>query len=147
VGIFGFSVCSGTSPSLRTVRDNLGPFQILWDISFPRYAVEASIAIEAEYFLKPGQAFDQSTRVFAEHYGYSLGMDTFWEDIVVMISIGLGFRVLAGLLFWYKTRVRSGKSSAIASLTTRERNEYEGAYSIIRGVFIRVVIRVQYSFY
>ena len=119
VGVFGFSVCSGTSPNLRTVNENLGPLRVLWDISFPRYAVEASIAVEAEYFLKPGQASDESTRTFADYYGFSLGMGTFWKDIVVMICIGMGFRVLAGLLFWYHTKGRNGKTSFLTRATTR----------------------------
>ncbi len=113
VSIFAFSVCSGIAPKLRVVKETLGPLRVLWDISFPRYAVEASVACEAEYYLIPGQAFDESTRVFAQEYGFQLGNSAYWWDFGMMVVIGFGFRALACLLLWYHTRQKGSISNFI----------------------------------
>jgi hypothetical protein len=58
VVVFAFSICSGISPKLRVVRETLGVLQAFWDISFPLYAVEASVVAEAKYWTTPGTVRD-----------------------------------------------------------------------------------------
>lgn len=47
---------------------------MFWDVSFARYAVEAEIVVETEFYRVPGQAFEFSVEAFAQEYGFRLGM-------------------------------------------------------------------------
>jgi len=102
VSVFAFTVMSGISPKLRMVKELYGPVQVFWLISFPLYAVEASFDAETTFFLKPGHAFDESTKRFAKEYGFELG--AYATDIIAMVAIGVGWRVLACIALWWKHR-------------------------------------------
>jgi len=104
VTIFGFTVFSGIAPNLRD-GESLGPLRILWDLSFARYAVEASVIAQTEAIKASGSAFELSTKLWLEDRGFGTeGIGVFWGDVGIMIAIGIGFRVIAGLLLWYQTR-------------------------------------------
>ena len=114
VSAFGFTVFSGISPTLSSVYSGLGPLRVLWDVSFARYAVEACVVAETEAVSATGSPFAESTKLWMDDAGFGTGgIGVFWQDVGIMISIGIGFRILAGLVLWYRTRKQRARTGFV----------------------------------
>lgn len=86
--IFAFSICSGLAPKLRVVQESFSVLRIFWDISFPRYLVEAFVLLEGRLFLRDEPyAFNDSTRSFFAEYGFKEHNVPF--DVFMVALIGL----------------------------------------------------------
>ena len=98
--VFASTIFSGITPKLRVAKAELGLASVLWDLSFARWSVEASVVSNIRIFLEPETAFTESTRKFLEEYGWD--ERNFAFDIGMMFILGLTWRVLTILVAVWK---------------------------------------------
>eukprot|EP00128_Syssomonas_multiformis_P014593 Colp12_sorted_trinity150504_noHs@2855 len=101
VSIFAMCVCSGLSPRLALVHENMSVLRVVWDLSFPRYAAEAIYISEASFYLQPSTAWLNSTRNNLDFMGYK--EDNFAFDIGITFLLGTAFRILTYAFMYYKS--------------------------------------------
>ena len=102
--VFACTVFSGITPKLRVAKEELGLASFIWEISFARWSVEASVISNARIFLDSTEnAFHDSTLAFLKEYGWK--PTNFFFDIGMMIALGVAWRVLA--LIWIHFRPNS----------------------------------------